>query len=267
MKPASAAELQAFLARYDGTVVRDDTVPQPPADFGITLSEEERAPTSYLVRLDLDQTNVENVNANAAAAGLTGVLEFSSENGLRTFAGLMDARVQGFRVSGNFVYQGHQCFRVPCCEPRSGSSRSRRRAATPMPTPVFNDALSTAAYNDYGDDREPLDREGGVAVHRRARHRAAGTRVAIIDGGFWLDAQGSRARCRQRLPGAAARARAIRRRLQRRHRRRLERQLLRRQPLLLARHRLGRGGDGYRQQPARRRWRGRAGRRSRFCCA
>ena len=37
------------------------TVPQPPADFGITLSEEERAPTSYLVRLDLERTNVANV--------------------------------------------------------------------------------------------------------------------------------------------------------------------------------------------------------------
>ncbi len=189
VKPASADELQAFLARYDGTVVRDDTVPQPPADFGITLSEEERAPTSYLVRLDLERTNVANVNANAAAAGLAGVLEFSSENGRRTFAGLMDARAQGFRVSGNFVYQGDQAFPRTLLRTEERQQPLATSAATPMPTPVFNDALGTAAYNDYGDigNRSTVKAAWQfVAAHGIARR----TRVAIIDGGFWLDAQG-----------------------------------------------------------------------------
>jgi len=38
VRPKNAADLQAFLARYDGTVVGDDTIPEPPPELGIKLN-------------------------------------------------------------------------------------------------------------------------------------------------------------------------------------------------------------------------------------
>src|ERR1017187_2486368 len=45
LKTKSDADLQSFLARYHGTVVGDDTIPEPPAQLGLHLTQEERKPT------------------------------------------------------------------------------------------------------------------------------------------------------------------------------------------------------------------------------
>jgi hypothetical protein len=51
VRPASQEQLDAFLARYEGVVLSNDTVPEPPPQLGITLTDEQRRPVEYRVRL------------------------------------------------------------------------------------------------------------------------------------------------------------------------------------------------------------------------
>ena len=108
LKPKSGADLQSFLDRYDGTIIANDTIPEPPPDLGITLTAEQRKATQFKVRINLAKVNVAGIGANGAAAGLTGKLEFSSEAALQTFAAILDAKAAGFGASGDYIYYGSQ---------------------------------------------------------------------------------------------------------------------------------------------------------------
>ena len=70
LRRAGQADLQAFLDRYGGTVVSDDAVPEPPAGSGITLTDEQRQPTEYVVQIDLSLVDASSFAANAAAQGI-----------------------------------------------------------------------------------------------------------------------------------------------------------------------------------------------------
>lgn len=182
LKPKSAADLQSFLDRYDGTIIDDDTIPEPPPELGITLTAEQRKPTQFKVRINLARVNVTGLPANGAAVGLTGTLEFSSEAGMRTFAGILDARAAGFRASGDYISYGHQAFPLTMF-------KTEERQINAGPPPTFNDPFKNPAYADFGatGNQSNVFLAWQFIVAHGIQRR---TRVAIIDSGFYLDAAG-----------------------------------------------------------------------------
>ena len=183
VKPRSAADLQSFLDRYDGTVIGDDTIPAPPPELGITLTAEQRKPTQFKVRINLAKVNLAGLRANGTAVGLTDTLEFSSDAGMRTFAGILDAKAAGFRASGDYIYQGDQGFPVTLFA-------TQERMTSGGPPPTFNDPFTNAGYTtDFGttgNESTVFQAWQFIAAHGIQRR----TNVAIIDGGFYLDAAG-----------------------------------------------------------------------------
>lgn len=177
VRPAPGAELNAFLSRYEGTVVSDDTVPEPPAALGITLTEEQRRPTEYLVRINLAKVDVSNFVENGTLAGLAGVMEFSSQAGLQTLAGVADAVAAGFDASPEYVSYADQAF------PMTIFSTQER----PDGAGGFTDAFATTRFQASGSQSNVTLAWQFLAAHGIERR----TRVAIIDDGFWLNPNGT----------------------------------------------------------------------------
>ncbi len=169
--PESDQALQDFLARYDAKVIYDNTVPEPPEGLGITLTPEERKSTEYLVRFNLAALDISHLKEDAAKVGLGGLLELSSDEALRTLAGITDAAAAGFSVSANFAYYPDQAFPTPLF-------RTNERNNT--------DAFSTNRFQASGSQSNVTLAWQFVAAHGIQRR----ARVAIIDGGFWLDSSG-----------------------------------------------------------------------------
>jgi hypothetical protein len=106
---------------------------------------------------------------------------FSSDAGMRTIAALLDARVAGFRVAAAYIGRGHQAFPMTLF-----ATQERVQAGLPA---GFDDPLSLKAYDDYGATGNQSNVRLAwqfIAAHGIARR----TRVAIIDGGFFLDPAG-----------------------------------------------------------------------------
>jgi hypothetical protein len=174
LRPKNDAELKSFLSRYKGTVVRDDTIPEPPPELGIHLSAEDRRPTEFKIRIPMNDDYVGRVQSNSAAAGLSGRISFSSRGGLETFARVIDAAAAGFRVSGDFVSRSQQSFPVTLLSTHENFGR---------------DPFSNAAYADYGgkgNASNVLLAWQFIAAHGIKRRAT----VAIVDNGFYLDGMG-----------------------------------------------------------------------------
>lgn len=180
IKPRSAADLQAFLERYDGEVIDDDTIPVPPPELGITLTDEERAPTEFVVRINLDMVDLADFESNAEGFGLSGVFEFTSQAGLRTFAGLLDAKASGFAAVANYVYESTQAL------PVGATGTFFRTQEAPTGPGAFIDAFSEPRFGAAGSQSNVTLAWQFLFAHGIQRR----ARVAIIDGGFWLDAAG-----------------------------------------------------------------------------
>jgi hypothetical protein len=106
LKPANAANLQSFLDRYDGRIIGDDIAAEPPAGGDAVPGAKPRKPAEFQVRINLAKVDLARLPGTGSAAGLTGKLEFSSEAGMRTFAGVLDARAAGFRAEGDYISHG-----------------------------------------------------------------------------------------------------------------------------------------------------------------
>jgi hypothetical protein len=174
LRPKSDVELKSFLDRYQGTVVGDDTIPEPPPELGMHLSAEDRKPTEFKIRIPMNDDYVGRVQSNSAAAGLTGGISFSSRGGLQTFARVIDAAASGFRVSGDFVDQSQQSFPVTLLTMQENSGA---------------DPFSNSAYADYGGTgnvSNVLLAWQFIAAHGIKRRAT----VAIVDNGFYLDGNG-----------------------------------------------------------------------------
>ena len=169
--PASAAELQDFLRRYDGTVLGDNGIPVPPSRLGISLSDEQRKPTQFVVHVSLGAADMAGLAANARAAGLDAPLEFSSEAGLKTFARVLEARAAGFKAGLNDVAPPQQAF------PQAMFTSQERGAA---------DAFAEPRYAATGNQTNLALAWQFVLAHGIQRP----VQIAVIDGGFWLDTQG-----------------------------------------------------------------------------
>lgn len=70
-------ELDTFLAKYNGTVIRDGTVPSIPQEM---IEVEVQRSSWYLVHVDLGTSTLEDMPANFEAAGMEGKLVFSSDD-------------------------------------------------------------------------------------------------------------------------------------------------------------------------------------------
>ena len=179
-KPKDDADLQAFLDRYDGEVIDDDTIPVPPEELGITLTDEERAPSKYVVRVNADTADLANLEANASILGLPGRLEFTSQAGMATFACVLDAKVSGFDAGTNDVYQATQALPVGAYGVYFNSQES------PTGPMTYTDAFAEPRFGSTGSQSKVALAWQFIFAHGFQRR----TRVAIIDGGYWLDSAG-----------------------------------------------------------------------------
>ncbi len=178
VRPRNGSDSSAFLQRYDGTVIGDDTIPQRPASFGPPLTTEERAPKEFLVRINLARVDPSTFPADAAAVGLYGALDFSSTDALLSMAAATNALAQGFQAAPNFVEH-------PSGFPRTLLSTQER----PIPAGGFEDALTKSprfATTDGSQSNVTLAWQF-VAAHGIARR----VFVVILDGGFWLNTDGT----------------------------------------------------------------------------
>jgi hypothetical protein len=172
IRPKDDAELQGFLQRTGGTVIGDDRVPEPPPGSGIQLRPEDRVPTLYVVRVDPTRFSLEGFEANAQRAGLRGATVFSGERAARLLAGIVGERVRGLKVSPNFVAEPADILFRTEEHPLGGS---------------FEDALSYPFFSEIGSRSSVALMFQLIAASPPARR----ARVAIIDGGFWLDRTGA----------------------------------------------------------------------------
>lgn len=99
LRPESPADLDDFLTRYNGVVLRDGTL-EPPPDVEAIESFE---PTGYyLVRIDPQASDMNDLDENLRAAGVEGQVQFSSEDTVRLAALLLRERTAR-RVAPNLV--------------------------------------------------------------------------------------------------------------------------------------------------------------------
>ena len=115
LKPASQDELDAFLARYGGTILRDGTArlipgetpaPGVPADSGW-----------YLIKVDPAKSSLSDFTANLDADGLGGNWTFSSQDAARLSA--LALRERSKVISPNFLTEFTQACEI-CEHPTTG---------------------------------------------------------------------------------------------------------------------------------------------------
>lgn len=175
--PRSQQDLTDFLNRYEGTILSDDAIPEPPASLGISLTPEQRKASEYLVQINISKLDADNFVADAASVGMGGILVVSSEEGLLTLAGATNALAEGFSVSPNYVTYPTQTF-------PSALLKTQER---PDGAGGFTDAFSTTRFQSTGSQSNVTQAWQFIAAHGIERR----TRIAIIDQGFWLDTNGN----------------------------------------------------------------------------
>ena len=115
LKPGSQAELDAFLAKYDGTVVRDGAARLIP---GETPALGVPADTGwYLIKIDPATSPLNDLPSNLSAAGLGGNWVFSTDDAARISA--LALREGNRVISPNFIAPLSQACDV-CEHPTSG---------------------------------------------------------------------------------------------------------------------------------------------------
>src|SRR5262249_19653406 len=105
--PKDQAELDAFLARYQATVVADNAVPPPPAALGITLDPALNQATEYTVRVDASRFGLSRFESDARAAGIGGTVAISSEAAAELLALVVHESSSGLKIGPNFVFESH----------------------------------------------------------------------------------------------------------------------------------------------------------------
>lgn len=180
LHPRSSSDLTDFLQRYEGTVVSDDSVPEPPAELGITLSPAQRQATRFLVTINLARVDLSTFPADAAAVGLGGDLDVSTEDGLRTLAAAASAASAGFSSSPNYVDR-------PAAFPHKMLLTQERSTGPGAFTDAFTASPNWSRFWTSGSQSNVTLAWQFVSAHGIARR----VRVAIIDGGFWLNPDGT----------------------------------------------------------------------------
>jgi len=172
INPKSQAELDAFLSRTGGTVIGNDAVPDPPPGSGIQIRPEYKNPTQYLVRVDPTRFDLGSFKADAEKSGLSGATVFSSDAAARLLAGIVKEKAAGLSVSPNFVAEGDAILHRTEEQPLSGGG--------------YEDALGYSRFASTGSRSSVAQMMQLIAAQPPTRR----ARIAIIDGGFWLDSTG-----------------------------------------------------------------------------
>ncbi|GEM85557.1 S8/S53 family peptidase [Meiothermus granaticius] len=170
--PKSQSELQDFLNHYGGVILSNNTVPAPPPGSGIVLDPKYTQPTEYLVKIDPSKLDVSTFKADAEKAGLGGTFKISSDGGAKLLALVAHELAGGKGATANFVGQGDASGDTVMLGTNEGSG---------------NDAFSWAEFGDTGS-RANVVRAWQFVAARSVPRRP---RVAIVDGGFWLDGAGN----------------------------------------------------------------------------
>ncbi|WP_299432482.1 S8/S53 family peptidase [uncultured Meiothermus sp.] len=173
INPRSQAELDAFLSRTNGLLIGNNTVPEPPAGSGIQIRPEYKTPTQYLVKVDPTRFDLGSFKADAEKSGLSGATVFSSDGAARLLAGIVREKAAGLSVSPNFVAEGDALLYRTEEQPLSGGG--------------YEDALSDSRFASTGSRTSVAQMMQLIAAQPPTRR----ARVAILDGGFWLDASGN----------------------------------------------------------------------------
>lgn len=171
--PEGAQELEKFLARLGGTVVKTDALPAKVR--GMQIPKKFQSPTEYTVRVDASAFTLENFKADVED-GLErgGSATFSSEGAARLLALVAHETVSGHSVSPNFVMWPDAFL---------GNPQDHS-----IPTGGFVNVFSYYPHNyDLDGPKTGMTAAWAYLAMRNVTHRV---RVAVIDGGFHLDGAG-----------------------------------------------------------------------------
>lgn len=175
--PRSDKELDAFLARYGGTILRDGMpiVTQPLPKGHPPLESD----GWYLIRIDPSLSHVNDLEQNLGKGPLAGVYRFSSEEVARFFAIFL--REQDLSIGPNLVVRGHA---IPEHPNDTGGNLDASTFWWLMneDNPAMPDGRSTGVIQAWDYLRyHQLPPANGT--YRPAR-------IAIIDNGFALEQTG-----------------------------------------------------------------------------
>jgi hypothetical protein len=179
LAPASAAELELFVAATGGTILRTPGLPATPPEL---LDQERSIPpeTEYLIKIDPATVDTSSIDTDAAAIGLLGELRVSSDDGLRGIAVVLQETLSGLDVSLNFAGQLAQHFPPLALEEHpSGAS--------------FEDPLGDAfMYPEMDDAANNFTGVNRAWQYLAFARRATSIDVAVMDAGFCLQPGGAR---------------------------------------------------------------------------
>lgn len=177
LTPRNASELSAFLTRTGGRVVADTSAPAlvPGAAYPAGLTP---PPVAYVIQLDPSRYPLTNLAADARAVGWGGDTRTSSDAATRLLALAAHERASGLAVDLNFVHESQSPY-MPRSSELSGLDAFQR----PEHQPTGSRSNVTRAWQFIA-----------------ARGYSRRVRVAIIDRGFDLDANGNPASGRSDLP-------------------------------------------------------------------
>jgi hypothetical protein len=199
--PKDPSDLTAFLKRYGGKVVNNGSVPAPPPELAPHVAArgalKSKPPVTYTVQLNPSSFDPAAIAKDAHAQGLAiEALRFGTNPGARLFALVLHERAAGSAISLNFVGQAHQYLATV---PKSPDPSSKKIDA--MQWLVFHDdtfgtgnaAQKCTDGNFTWNCNFPSTGSNVYMAWRFVADDAPAyrPRVAIIDGGFWLDASGN----------------------------------------------------------------------------
>ncbi len=177
-RPADQADLDTFLTRYGGVVLRDGTVPAG----DVAVADANVSSGSYLIKIDTSTSTVDDLSTSLGGRNVGGHYSFSSERAAATASVL--ARETGRDLRPNFLFAPTAITEHP---DDSGG---------------FLDAETWPWLTEDDDTSTPGDQGLSVGVThaweyldyigvRPENGSFSPPRIAIIDGGFALDDLGN----------------------------------------------------------------------------
>lgn len=178
VSPASDADLASFLTRYQGTVVRDNkdlplSFPNESPPAGLPARARQ-----VLVRIGLPLGDLSGMDADSHKAGFGGGgYTFASQAGVHLVATAFRENAAGHKVGPNFVAPG------------SGFIHWTQEYST-GPSQWANGFLAYAFNGALKGVTNKSTVVGAWQYLESIGYVPRSVRVAVIDGGFWLDATG-----------------------------------------------------------------------------
>ncbi len=174
----SEAEVDAFVARTHGTVLTTTEPPPPPP--GIVPRPASNFPKRTLIRLDPMPSDLSKLAIHAQAIGISGRARVSSDAGAHLLSLALSETAAGHRTAPNFVSSSNG-YLYGTQELYNQNAFSWPEFGTPAYT-VDAPYLGYPTFNPNVSQSWQFVARGGFV--RRVK-------VALIDGGFWLDTNGN----------------------------------------------------------------------------